>query len=216
VLRQLCSFDRFALAAAIFLVFKIAAADVIPPHIAALENRMRENPDLFDRHDNFCSDKKPKDDCLIPGSRLAGGGNGLCRRSIDSAASTIDLSCELVDNVSIFRDLPPGGFVPDSRTCESPQTAEQLSRTPYPCKPQVAPYVDRFCRGKAVGDACAVELSVDGAKESNAGSCQKVTEKEGYYLYGRRIATRETIRCEAAEPVKRTFSNISSLRKLLQ
>lgn len=216
MLKQSSECWRHAFAAAIFLLAGTAVADVIPPHIAALENRMRENPELFDRHDNFCSDKKPDDECMIPGSRLAGGGNGVCRRTVNSGNSTIDLSCERVDYVNIFRDLPSGGFVPESRTCASPQLAEQLSRTPYACKPQAAPYVDRFCRGKSVGDACMVELSVGGARETNAGTCQQVTEKEGYYLYGRGVATRETIRCEASEPVKRTFSNVGPLRKLLQ
>lgn len=207
---------RFIFTTAMLAVFGTAVADVIPPHIATLENRMRENPDLVDRHDNFCADKKPNDDCAIPGSRLAGGGNGICRRSVNSSNATIDLACELLNRPNIFRDLPSGGFVADSRSCETPQLAEQLSRTPYPCKPQAAPYVDRFCRGKAAGDACAAELFVDGAREINAGTCQKITETDSYYLYGRRVATREAIRCEAPEPVKRTFSNVSSLRKLLQ
>ncbi len=193
-----------------------AVADLIPPHLAALESRMRENPHIFDRYDQFCADKNVGDACVLSATPLAGGGAGRCRRTVNSSTSTIDLACERIQTPRIARDLPSSGFVADSRLCEMPQTADMLAQSPYPCQSQSATYVDRFCRDKKLGSACIVELFVDDKKTINEGVCQTIKETEPYYLWGYRIATRDTIQCVAATSIVHTFVDVPLSHKLNQ
>lgn len=198
-----------------------AAADLLPPQAHEAAMRLRANPDAFDRIDNFCSDKKRGDACTIPGSVLAGGGEGVCKNELNRSTFTIDLSCEREGRVAIDRKLPEGGFVHDDSLCRQ-QAKEAASGNVPPgesrwnCAPLDPMPADRFCQGKAAGNACAVELRYQGTTQTHEGVCKQVREFSGFYYQGRRTATREVIRCEPETAVTRTFSPVSWWKKLLQ
>lgn len=204
-----------ALAAAQAGVF----ADVLPPQAAEAARRLRENPQSFDRVDNFCQGRKPGAACTIDGSHFAGGGEGRCESAINRSSNTIDLSCQRTANVFIDDGLPDGGFVADSSLCSSPEDVQAAARgqRPWNCTPLPATPADRFCRGKPKGAACTVTLSYDGRVEQHPGVCNAVTERQGFYYMGRRTMTREVIRCEPPQaPAARTWTDATWWQKLTQ
>jgi hypothetical protein len=100
-----------------------ASADVLPPQAIETEHRLRENPQAFDRADQFCTGRSVGDACQMPGTALAGGGAGVCRNGIDSSRTRIDLRCERTAKVSLERGLPAEGFVLPAYFCENPEGA---------------------------------------------------------------------------------------------
>ena len=48
-----------------------ASADVLPPQAIETEHRLRENPQAFDRADQFCTGRSVGDACQMPGTALA-------------------------------------------------------------------------------------------------------------------------------------------------
>lgn len=197
------------------LAWTRATGDVLPPRAAEAAERLRRNPDAFDRTDQFCKGRRRGDACEIAASPLAGGGAGTCRSAIDRAGSTIDLSCERADGYVLDRGLPEGGFVGDASLCANP-AATVPSGAPYSCKPLQPMPVDRFCAGKPVGSACSAEISRDGVRETHPGVCRTVEEQRGFYFQGRRVATREVVRCEAEGSFERIYTPVGWFEKLFQ
>lgn len=203
-----------ALGAALVLA-ATAAADVLPPQAAEAAQRLRSNPNAFDRTDQFCADKRPGDACAIPGSMLANGGAGECRNAIDRRSFTIDLYCARTASIVIERGVPDGGFMVDARTCAS--FAGQPLPEGLTCTPPTAMPVDRFCTGKDVGASCTAELRQDGAATIEAGRCTVSEEVRDFYMRGRGQATRQLVLCAALEaPIERVFTAVPWFQKLLQ
>jgi hypothetical protein len=192
-----------------------ATADVLPPRAAEAAERLRRNPDAFDRTDQFCKGRRRGDACEIAASPLAGGGGGTCRSAIDRAGSTIDLSCERADGYVLDRGLPEGGFVADASLCAG-TAGQPPAGAPYACRPLQPMPVDRFCAGRPVGAACSAEISRDGARETHPGVCRTVEEQRGFYFQGRRVATREVVRCEATSSFERVYTPVGWWEKLFQ
>ncbi len=189
-----------------------AHADVMPPQMGRAEERLRENPDTYDRVDNYCKGKKPKAVCLIAGSTFAGGGEGTCVNRIRGDGN-IDLTCERSEKAWIERKLPEGGFVADHDLCMGRHG--KLEGTEYNCTPLDPSPSDQFCTGRRVGGACTVVLTYKGKTEKHAGICRNVTETESFYHWGHREATREVIRCEPPSIPQRTFEPVSWAQKLI-
>lgn len=192
-------------------------ADLIPPQAQAAAQRLRDNPQSFDRTDNYCQDRKPGAACTIAGSRLAGGGEGVCENRVNSSLGSIDLLCRRSNEVSIDRGLPEGGFVADSDLCKPSDTEAWEGKRPWNCRPLKPAPADRFCRDQAVGASCVVSLRYQGQLEQQTGVCKTVTEEEGFYYMGRRVKTREVIRCEAVDaPAPRSWIDATVWQKLRQ
>ena len=116
-----------------------ASADVLPLQAIETEQRLRENPQAFDRADQFCSGRRVGDACQMPASALAGGGAGICRNGIDSSRTRIDLHCERTAKVSLARGLPSEGFVLPAYFCETPEGAAIARSRGFSCTPAAHP-----------------------------------------------------------------------------
>ena len=198
-----------------------ALADVLPPQAIDAVTRLKDNPNAYDRVDDFCNGKKKGDACTLPGNLFEGGGEGRCINELNRSTFTLDMSCQRPGSVVIERGLPDEGFLHDDDLCRQ-QAKEQATENGAPttarwnCKPLDPMPTDRFCRGKAVGSACTVELRYQGQRSQADGTCQQFTEKQGFYYQGRRIMTREVIRCEPPRTVTRTFTPATWWQKLTQ
>lgn len=204
---------RFCLSGlAMALYGGLAHADLLPPQAEPLMKRLDQNRNAFDRADQFCQGKQPGDACVIAGSRLAGGGDGVCKNDINrSSYGTIDLTCVRSGSISIERGLPENGFVADASLCEGPGVLGQ-----WRCKPLPEPPVDRFCQGKSVGQSCAVSLRYEGREEEHAGVCREITQRSGFYYRGHQTVTRQVILCDAPEAIERVYQDVSWWKKLWQ
>lgn len=202
-----------------------ASADMISPEVQRAQERLQANPNVYDRVDDYCKDKKPGAVCSIPGNTFAGGGEGICKNAFNPWKSTIDLSCVRKGEVWIDRKLPEGGFVNDSNLCarekdedcgfgkKIPGGPECPSR--WNCKPMNPTPADQFCKNKNVGSSCTVELIYQGKTERHDGICSMIVETERFYYQGHREATRNVIRCEPPPVAPRNFSPVSWHKKLI-
>ena len=189
-----------------------AHADVIPPQVEDARQRLRENPDVFDRSDNYCQGKMPKAACVIAGSAFAGGGDGICVNQIGDGG-VIDLSCVRAEDVKIDRKLPEGGFVADATVCG--EYHGEIDGEKYNCTPLNPTPADQFCKGRPLGGACTVELTYTGKQEKHAGICRKITQSESYYYRGHHTITREVIQCEPPSIPERTYTPVNWKQKLI-
>lgn len=188
-----------------------AQADLLPPPAESAMKRLDRNRNAFDRTDQFCAGKFRGDACTIPGSRLAGGGDGVCQNEINRSTFSIDLYCKREGLAVIQRGLPEGGFVAEPALCAEAQAPHPWNCTPLPEIP-----ADRFCQGKSVGQSCTVDMGYDGTPEQHQGVCREETQREGFYYQGRRVATRQVILCTAPEDIERVYRKATWLEKLRQ
>lgn len=199
-----------------------AHADVTPPHIANAWARLRDNPKTYDVVDQFCRGKSLDDACELPGNPLQGGGAGVCRSSVNTGGE-IERACVRTAHVVIDSGVPPGGFVASPSLCkpyndwvERNNRSEPEPVLPFGCKHPEQPLTDRFCKGKAVGDACTVEMQVDGKPEQYSGTCAAEWQSERFYYMGSRQAIRQVMTCASPQAFERKFSPASWLDKLRQ
>lgn len=201
-------------------------ADLIPPEVGEAQDRLRANPMAYDRVDEFCDGKKPGAGCTITGTTFSGGGEGVCTNFVNrhQAPIAIDMSCVRNGEVRIERKLPEGGFVNNSDLCKRSENECRLRKkvpggpgcpSRWNCKPMVPTPADQFCKGKAIGSSCTVELTYQGNNELHAGICREIVETEGFYYQGHRTATRQVISCEPPPAAARTFTPASWHQKLL-
>lgn len=163
-------------------------ADVISPTVQVARDRLKNNPDVYDRVDNFCQGKKPKDRCTISGPVVSGGGEGICiNDQTNRYSDTIDLGCIRIQNARIDRDIPDG---------------EMKS--------------DRFCKGKKVESSCKIEFTYDDTRQTADGTCSLKIETERYYNQGYHERSRSTIQCQPEPLPERTYTPISFIKKLMQ
>ena len=211
---------RSALLAAVIAVAAMvpgASADVLPPQAIETEHRLRENPQAFDRADQFCTGRSVGDACQMPGTALAGGGAGVCRNGIDSSRTRIDLRCERTAKVSLERGLPAEGFVLPAYFCENPEGAAIARSRGFSCTPTAQPPHDRFCQGRGIGAACTALLTVDGTPVRDPGVCARITESAPrFYFRGWHIAQREVDNCVSPEPIERRYKDVGWLQKVRQ
>jgi hypothetical protein len=194
-----------------------ASADVLPPQAIETEHRLRENPQVFDRADQFCTGRSVGDACQMPGTALAGGGAGVCRNGIDVSRTRIDLRCERTAKVSLERGLPAEGFVLPAYFCENPEGAAIVRSRGFSCTPAAQPPHDRFCQGRGIGAACTALLTVDGTPVRDAGVCARITESAPrFYFRGWQIARREVVNCVSPEPIERRYKDVSWWQKVWQ
>ena len=205
------------------VVFSIAAvvpgasADVLPLQAIETEQRLRENPEAFDRADQFCTGRSVGDACRMPGTALAGGGAGICRNGIDSSRTRIDLRCERTAKVSLERGLPTEGFVLPAYFCENPEGAAIARSRGFSCTPAAPPPHDRFCQGHGIGAACTALLTVDGKPVRDAGICARITESAPrFYFRGWQIAQREVVNCVSREPIEHRYKDVGWWQKVRQ
>ena len=194
-----------------------ASADVLPPQAIETEHRLRENPQAFDRADQFCTGRSVGDACQMPGTALAGGGAGVCRNGIDVSRTRIDLRCERTAKVSLERGLPAEGFVLPAYFCENPEGAAIVRSRGFSSTPAAQPPHDRFCQGRGIGAACTALLTVDGTPVRDAGVCARITESAPrFYFRGWQIARREVVNCVSPEPIERRYKDVSWWQKVRQ
>jgi hypothetical protein len=190
---------------------------VLPPQAIETEHRLRENPQAFDRADQFCTGRSVGDACQIPGTALAGGGAGVCRNGIDVSRTRIDLRCERTAKVSLERGLPAEGFVLPAYFCENPEGAAIVRSRGFSCTPAAQPPHDRFCQGRGIGAACTALLTVDGTPVRDAGVCARITESAPrFYFRGWQIARREVVNCVSREPIEHRYKDVGWWQKVRQ
>ena len=170
----------------------LAGAQDLSPLEAKTQARYQASDLAFDRSDRHCEGRLPEARCRVPGTPLAGGGEGLCVREIDADREHINLRCKVIPGPDIRRDIPDGPFVAPSLVCT--EREQWLCETPPPTP-------DRFCAGKAPGAACTAEYTLHGEKRSEAGVCTPGEATEQAYLMGAWTLRRPLLTCEAAAPV---------------
>jgi hypothetical protein len=189
--------------------------DVVPTRVIELQQRHADNPKIYDRMDNYCKDKKPGMDCVIPGSTFSGGGKGSCRTEINRLNDTIDLACQRTGQVELDRKLPEGGFYYEPNLCkEHPGCVNDCPPTWY-CTPQTEIPHDQFCQGNREGGSCTVELTYQNKIERHPGTCNVVEESEDFYYQGHNTAHRLVVRCEPPHLPERTYTPAKWYKKVL-
>lgn len=190
--------SRWFAAALIFFCIPVHA-EIPPEALKQATERMRADPTIYDRVDNFCEGRQIKDSCWMPGSVFAGGGAGTCKRQFQhdhkTSVTTIDLVCLRNAKVTIDRKLPAGGFAFDPARCAQMHAMNA-------CKPLDPMASDRFCTGRQAGESCTAELTHESTIEQHDGICTQLVEYQGY---GVRRAKRDVILCRAKEPVRHTY-----------
>ena len=131
----------------------LARADVLPPDLAAIYLKARENPKAYDRADQFCDGRSIGSPCEIPGNPFEGGGSGHCTQDINSASRSLDALCKLDDPPLIDRQTPEGGFQVSKELCDmaskNPDLASNLRSMDVRCDlPPATLTPDRFCQGR--------------------------------------------------------------------
>lgn len=183
-----------ALGALLMTLAPPARADVISPEASEAQSRFRDSPGAYDRTDQYCRGHGIDEACRIPGTPLQGGGRGTCRREIDDGDQQINLVCTLEPLPQIRRELPEGAWRADQELCTAGTDAS------YVCEePEVV--ADRFCRGRAEGQACSAEVAVGAQRGEHAGVCRLGREYRSPYFRGRRSVSRPVLTCEAATPL---------------
>ncbi|MFA6189635.1 MAG: hypothetical protein WC680_10205 [Sulfuricurvum sp.] len=177
-------FVRYAIG--ILCLSSSLCADVISPTVQAARDRLSNNPNVYDRVDNFCQGKKPRDACTIIGSVISGGGEGVCSNA-PKDSDIIDLRCIRTNHVDIYRAIPDG---------------ENQS--------------DRFCKGKKVGSSCKIEFTYDYQTQTAPGTCNIEIETTRYYYQGYHEKSRSTIQCQPKPLPARTYTPVSLFKKLIQ
>ncbi|MCO5401593.1 hypothetical protein [Ralstonia soli] len=213
-------FLRSFLALALISNSFAAIADVIPPPLSEKEiyKRQKDNPKTFDRTDAFCSGKFAGAACTIPGTAFSGGGEGQCRTSVAPSETTIDLECVRQDDVFIDRQYPEGGFVADRELCKSGQADNGVppASSKWGCTPLVPAAADKFCRNKAIGAACTVELTYRGQRGLYEGVCKQLSQTNYFYFRGSRAARRDVVQCEPVNETAHTYAPATWWQKLMQ
>lgn len=207
----------FLQAIALLTISLSVRADVLPPHIAELGIRMREHPNLIDRIERQCADKRPGDACVAPGTPFSGGGSGSCKRTLNQSERTIDLVCQVEQQTFIDRKLPDNevGFVHDADLCSRPDRVP--AGLQLQCSPLASIPVDAFCTGKPENSPCTADVHVEGlGVQRYPGTCTRVTQRKGFYFQGRRQMTRDVILCQAPPLPEPQFDTVSWFKKLFQ
>ena len=201
----------------------LAGADVLPPDLAAIYLKARENPKAYDRADQFCDGRSIGTPCEIPGNPFEGGGSGHCAQEVNTASRSLDARCKLDDPPSLERQLPEGGFQVSKDLCDmaskNPDLANNLRSMDVSCEPAAAAIPDRFCQGRKPGDACQVQLGQGGRNLSFSGRCTEETQERRFYMYGNRYKQRQVLLCQPEHPVIRDYRRSSPpgwLKKLFE
>ncbi len=180
--------NTYLLRYVILITSTCLSADVISPTVQAAQDRLRNNPNVYDRVDNFCQGKKPQDRCTVSGPIISGGGEGVCiNTQTNSYSDSIDLACIRTKYVDIDRDIAEG---------------ENKS--------------DRFCKAKKLGSPCNIEFVYDDKMHTAAGTCKIQIETKRYYYQGYHNESRSTIQCQAEPLPERTYIPVSIIKKLFQ
>ncbi|MGE5504639.1 MAG: hypothetical protein ACM31L_09475 [Actinomycetota bacterium] len=183
----------------------LAWADLLPPVHYELQERMKNDPQAYDRADQFCANKKVGSACAVPGNPFEGGGVGTCQTRADDKQRTIDSLCIFGDRREVLRNLPDRGYKGADEVCDMArrnphsEAAADVRAEKLTCD-QAATVPDRFCDGKAAGDPCAAEMSVAGSILSFPGRCGEKEERATYYSRGRQIKTRTVLICLPENP----------------
>lgn len=199
-----------ALSVLMILWSATAHADVLLPAEVDAHDRFRKQPDVWDRTDQYCDGRKVNDVCHIPGTKLAGGGAGVCKRVLEDRSSYVDLKCDLDDPIYFDRKYPDGKFQLINRECSK----EDSNRWSCEPPPRIA---DQFCTGKNEGDACTVAYR-QAAKRSGSedGRCRPDTETREGYWQGRLTLSRPVLSCQAIQPLPPVeMRPVSTWKKLL-
>jgi len=192
-------------------------ADVMSFSLTARpESRLADNPKAFDRVDQFCSDKKIGDACVISGEVFAGGGEGICLNKIVRIneymmrSGTIDLLCVRKHEPVFERQLPCHA---DGVTWVQRRPDQNLPADV--CEELLPVPTDQFCIGKKIDSACMATFTYQGKLfEQLAGVC-----KESYQIVGKlrdRTVRRQEVRCESSTPTELNMIELSWWEKLFQ
>lgn len=186
----------------------LAWADLLPAVHYELKDRMRNNPQTYDRADQFCAKRRVGSPCVIPGNPFEGGGEGECQTSPNNQTRTIDSLCVRKERVEISREIPREGYKGSDAYCERDRKeAAAHAASPYAQFPRPVLYgcgptstvPDRFCNGKVPGDACTAEVKVDDTVSSFAGRCMERHEEA--IVISREVMTRTVLLCLPEKPV---------------
>lgn len=206
------------------LAWTAAQADLLPRQAVELDQRFSRNPDAFDRTDPWCDGHGVNDRCVVPGNALEGGGRGQCLRSIDRPGYRyIDLKCALSPSPRIDRGLPDARWHAGEDLCKGRGGAArdamreaQVQALGWTCaEPPVVS--DRFCQGRAPGDACIADVVVGNDVEHAAGICKRTVESMSAYHQGPRTLTRTLVLCVSEHsPASSPLTPVGAWRKLFQ
>jgi len=212
--RNLKERSLFLLLCGVLLWGSAARADLIPPEEQVLIQRMQET-EAFDEADQFCRGKKPEATCAMPGNAFEGGGEGICSRQMNRSRDTIQLVCVQAEPFEYEAGVTPP-LDNERILCEV--GIEELSPAQQANCPTLiaAKPVDRFCAGKAPGDACEVDGMVGEAKASFSSLCALTEETGSLYFRGHRSVSREELRCKAKQAFVRDFSAVNFWDRLKQ
>jgi hypothetical protein len=190
-----------------FFLPSLALADTLPYWQIDLRQKMQNDPNTYDRADQFCAQKKVGSPCTIPGNPFEGGGTGTCQTRLNDRQPTIDSLCTFTGLREVMRKIPDRGYKGSEHTCDSARqnpssrAADDIKNQNLTCGP--TPTVpDQFCDGKAAGDTCMAEMQVDSAKFTYPGRCAESEDRAKFYSLGYNVKVRTVLLCLPENPVR--------------
>lgn len=184
----------------------LAQADLIPPGLEMLQERIRVDPGFYNEADQFCLGKALGARCMVDGAPFDGGGAGTCRRKLEPWQRKASAECVVDVPPVIDRAWTSTRFQLDQATCRQMQGSrfysDHLASMNASCEP-VPVAADQFCDGRKEGDACIVKLQVNGKALESAGRCasERETREVGY----REFIERPLLLCKPRQPVVHRF-----------
>lgn len=160
----------------VWLCSPVASADLLPPYQDQVEARVRNDPAYYDHADAFCRGKVLGDSCVITGTALEGGGEGMCRQRLDGGTNQVIAECVRFTTPMIDRRLPVTPYQLEPIVCgmlkASPgqKFRDSERQELLGCGP-VETVSDRFCTGRKQGEACTAQLTIGGKSIENPGVC---------------------------------------------
>jgi len=166
-------------AAALTALPHVALANVvIPPEDKIMTEAAWERAaqGQYDQADPFCSGKALRADCLVPGNPFEGGGRGRCEAGVsilhdkDGKKGLVTARCVVRTRYPLDSGIAPAQYrwTLPSALCQADPAATLKG---VDCRGGVE--ADRFCRGKAPGEPCVVDLVAEGEgkPDSFPGTC---------------------------------------------
>jgi|GEM_PF-6017221 len=172
-----------------------------------LNKRFAENPNTYDTVDKYCDGKKPDEACTIPGDKLAGGGEGACRRNALRYEGIIEMRRTLSSNVLIDRAIQPAS----PSNCPAGSPKGEIKDGMIACGEVKFWQVDRFCSSKKLHERCVADVNLEGKAGQFNGSC----EMGATYEHGR-YSGDFSILCQSPTQLDAKTHKVGILQKLGQ
>lgn len=185
------------------LLPSLALADTLPYSVFQARERMEQEPEYYERADQFCAEKRVGSPCVIPGNPFEGGGNGTCRTS-PSSSGAIESRCTLTYRPTVLDSLPDGSYRAPELMCENgklKKTYESTNSDGIISCNTVNITSDKYCNGKSANDSCVANVNYGTSTAAYQGICREKEDIRRIYSYGYITLKRTILTCSPENPV---------------